>query len=94
MYANKMELNLHEYGLDSMMDIESVLKFANLEDIIEWPIDGRGVIAHHTATFNGEYGWSPTPHGHDVDTFQHYANMFVETSDLKAWFLVLNWLRH
>lgn len=84
MYANKMELNLHEYGLDSMMDIESVLKFASLEDIIEWPIDGRGVIAHHTATFNGEYGWSPTPHGHDVDTFQHYANMFVETSDLKS----------
>ncbi len=82
-YAHTRELNMHEYGLDSFMNYESVLKYASLGDIIEWPIISDSVIAHHTATFNGVYGWGPTPHGHDIATFMHYAGMFLEPSSVK-----------
>lgn len=81
-YALRNELNLHEYGLDSFMNIGSVKKYASREEIFEWPVAERGTVAHHTATFNGEYGWNPTPHGFDVSTLIHYASMFIEVNDL------------
>ncbi|MBR6934943.1 MAG: hypothetical protein IKH41_05600 [Clostridia bacterium] len=76
--------NLHEYGLDSMMNYESVAKFATQKEMEQWPIDQKGTIAYHTATFNGMKGWNPTPYGYDIDTFIHYASQFVEVTDLKS----------
>ena len=76
--------NLHEYGLDSMMNLESIAKFATKEEMEQWPIDPAGTVAYHTATFNGMKGWQQTPYGYDIDTFIHYASQFVEVTDLES----------
>ncbi len=76
--------NFHEYGLDSMMNLESIARFATAEEMAEWPIDQSGTIAYHTATFNGMKGWQQTPYGYDIDTFIHYASQFVEVKDLES----------
>lgn len=76
--------NLHEYGLDAMMNLESIAKFATAEEMAEWPINPEGTIAYHTATFNGMKGWTQTPYGYDIDTFIHYASQFVEVNDLQS----------
>jgi len=76
--------NLHEYGLDAMMNLESIAKFATAEEMAEWPINPEGTIAYHTATFNGMKGWTQTPYGYDIDTFIHYASQFVEVNDLES----------
>ncbi len=81
-YGLSNELNLHEYGLDSFMNISSVRRYAALQDMLEWPYRQRGVISYHTATFNGAYGWSPTPHGFDMDTYRYYASMFTPVNNL------------
>ena len=77
-------LNLHEYGLDSMMNMESIAKYATKQEMEQWPIDPAGTVAYHTATFNGMKGWTPTPYGYDIDTFIHYASQFVEVKDLES----------
>lgn len=82
-YANRLYLNLHEYGLDSMMNLESIARYATKEEMEKWPIDPEGTIAHHTATFNGNLGWNESPHGHDVDTLMHYASYFLNVKSLK-----------
>ena len=76
--------NLHEYGLDAMMNMESIAKYATEEEMAQWPIDPEGTIAYHTATFNGMKGWNQTPYGYDIDTFIHYASQFVEVNDLES----------
>ncbi len=76
--------NLHEYGLDSMMNLESIAKFATAKEMAQWPIDQLGTIAYHTATFNGMKGWQQTPYGYDIDTFIHYASQFVEVNSLES----------
>ena len=76
--------NFHEYGLDSMMNLESIARYATEEEMAEWPIDPAGTIAYHTATFNGMKGWNMTPYGYDIDTFIHYASQFVEVTDLES----------
>ena len=81
-YANMKNINLHEYGLDSMMNLESIAKFATEEEMQQWPLDPKGTIAYHTATFNGMHGWNPSPHGYDIDTFIHYASFFIEVDSL------------
>ncbi len=82
-YTNMQNLNMTEYGLSCMMNYESIQKFASAEEIAEWPIDPAGTVAYHTATFNGMLGWTPSPWGYDIDTFKHYASMFVEVDSLK-----------
>jgi len=81
-YAHSYECNMHEYGLDAFMNIGSIKKYATLQEMLEWPIKKFGTVAHHTATFNGEYGWSPTPYGHDIVTFEHYASMFTPVDNI------------
>ena len=76
--------NLHEYGLDAMMNMESIARFATKEEMEQWPIDPEGTIAYHTATFNGMKGWQQTPYGYDIDTFIHYASQFVEVDSLES----------
>lgn len=76
--------NLHEYGLDAMMNLDSIAKYATKEEMEQWPIDPEGTIAYHTATFNGMKGWQQTPYGYDIDTFIHYASQFVEVDSLES----------
>ncbi len=76
--------NLHEYGLDAMMNMDSIAKYATKEEMEQWPIDPEGTVAYHTATFNGMKGWTQTPYGYDVDTFIHYASQFVEVDSLES----------
>ncbi|MBQ3894067.1 MAG: fibronectin type III domain-containing protein, partial [Clostridia bacterium] len=76
--------NLHEYGLDAMMNIESIAKFATAKEMAQWPVDPKGTVAYHTATFNGMKGWTQTPYGYDIDTFIHYASQFVEVDSLES----------
>ena len=76
--------NLHEYGLDAMMNLDSIARFATEKEMAEWPIDPKGTIAYHTATFNGAKGWNQTPYGYDIDTFIHYASQFVEVDSLAS----------
>lgn len=83
-YANLTGVNLHEYGLDSMMNLESVLKYATQAEVDEFPVDPKGTIAHHSATFNGGLGWNPTPYGYDIDTFIHYASDFLTVDSVQA----------
>lgn len=75
--------NLHEYGLDAMMNMESIAKYATKEEMEQWPIDPKGTVAYHTATFNGAKGWNTTPYGYDIDTYIHYAEQFVEVDSLE-----------
>ena len=59
-YANLTGVNLHEYGLDSMMNLESVLKYATQAEVDEFPVDPR----EHSPPFrdfNGGVGWNPSP---------------------------------
>ncbi len=76
--------NLHEYGLGSMMNLESIAKYATAEEMAQWPIDPEGTIAYHTSTFNGMKGWNPSPHGYDIDTHIWYASLFAEVNDLES----------
>ena len=82
-YANKLNYNFHEYGLGAMMNMDSIAKYATAEEMAEWPINRRGTIAYHTATFNGSEGWTPTPWGYDIDTHIHYASFFLQTDSLE-----------
>ncbi len=82
-YTNMQNLNMTEYGLSCMMNYESIQKYATAEELAEWPINASGTIAYHTATFNGMLGWTPSPWGYDIDTFTHYASMFVEVDSLE-----------
>ena len=81
-YANFLNLNLTEYGLGAMMNMDSIAKYATAEEMAQWPISQRGVISYHTATFNGFEGWNPSPYGYDIDTHLHYANTFIKTDSL------------
>lgn len=82
-FWNSKNTNLGEYGLDGMMNLESMLKFASEEEIMQWPVSQSGSVAYHTSTFNGRYGWQQTPYGWDIDTFKHYASMFVELDSIE-----------
>ena len=81
-YTSLENLNMSEYGLGAMMDRSSIEKFASEKELAEWPIGAKNSIAYHTATFNGFYGWNPTPYGYDIDTHLHYAAYFTDVSDL------------
>ncbi len=81
-YWNLQDANLHEYGMDSMMNLESIAKYATADEMAQWPIDPNGTIAQHTATFNGVRGWNPTPYGYDIDTLIHYASDFLKVDSL------------
>ena len=81
-YGFSNEKNMHEYGLDAFMNLSSVRRYASLAEMLEWPVRSRGVISYHTATFNGAHGWSPTPHGFDMETYVHYASMFTPVNNL------------
>ncbi|MBR0159024.1 MAG: Ig-like domain-containing protein [Clostridia bacterium] len=76
--------NLHEYGLDAMMNLDSIARFATEKEMAQWPIDPKSTVAYHTATFNGAKGWTQTPYGYDIDTFIHYASQFVEVDSLAS----------
>lgn len=82
-YADFKNLNLMEYGLDGMMNLDSIAKFATEGEMTTWPIARSGTVAYHTATFNGTTGWTATPYGYDVDTFIHYASTFLEVNGLE-----------
>ena len=82
-YSNFKNLNLMEYGLDGMMNLDSIAKYATGDNLNEWPISRNGVLAYHTATFNGTTGWTATPYGYDVDTFLHYASDFLKVDSLE-----------
>ncbi len=81
-YSDMQNVNLTEYGLGAMMNMDSIARYATAEEMAEWPISQRGVISYHTATFNGFEGWTPSPYGYDVDTHLHYANTFIHTDSL------------
>lgn len=81
-YSNMLNVNLTEYGLGAMMNMDSIAKYATAEEMAEWPVDQKGVISYHTATFNGFEGWNPSPHGYDIDTHLHYASMFYKVDSL------------
>lgn len=81
-YSNMQNVNLTEYGLGAMMNLDSIAKYATAAEMARWPIDQKGVISYHTATFNGFEGWNPSPHGYDIDTHLHYASMFCKVDSL------------
>lgn len=81
-YSNMLNLNLTEYGLGAMMNLDSIAKYATAQEMAQWPVDQKGVIAYHTATFNGFEGWNPSPYGYDIDTHLHYASMFYQVDSL------------
>ncbi len=82
-YTHVTELNMSEYGLGAMMNLQSIKKFATEAEISEWPIGKKSSIAYHTATFDGYYGWMQTPYGHDIATHEHYAAFFTDVSNLE-----------
>ena len=81
-YSDMRNVNLTEYGLGAMINLDSIDKYATAAEMAEWPVDQKGVIAYHTATFNGFEGWTPSPHGYDIDTHLHYASMFYKVDSL------------
>ena len=66
------------------MDAVILANFATEAEMAEWPIDPEGVVAYHTATFNGMKGWNPTPYGYDIDNFIYRASQFVTVNSLKS----------
>ena len=81
-YSEMKNVNLTEYGLGAMMNMDSIAKYATAAEMAEWPVSQRGVISYHTATFNGYEGWNPSPYGYDIDTHLHYASMFCKVDSL------------
>ncbi|MBQ4113297.1 MAG: fibronectin type III domain-containing protein, partial [Clostridia bacterium] len=81
-YSDMQNVNLTEYGLGAMMNLDSIAKYATAAEMAEWPVDQKGVIAYHTSTFNGFEGWNPSPHGYDIDTHLHYASTFYKVDSL------------
>ncbi len=81
-YTSTNYLNMHEYGLGSMMNRQSIEKFASSAELAQWPIASNSSIAYHTATFNGYYNWNPTPHGYDIDTHMYYASLYSDEESL------------
>lgn len=81
-YSDMLNVNLTEYGLGAMMNMDSIAKYATAEEMKQWPVDQNGVIAYHTSTFNGYEGWNPSPYGYDIDTHLHYASMFYKVDSL------------
>lgn len=81
-YTDWANVNMSEYGLGAMMNRQSIEKFATESELSQWPIDRKNSISYHTATFNGYYGWMPTPYGYDIDAHMHYASLFTDADSL------------
>ena len=81
-YTSVKYLNMHEYGLGSMMNKQSIAKFATEAELNEWPIGKKSSIGYHTATFNGYSGWTQTPYGYDIAAHTHYASLFTDVDSL------------
>ncbi len=81
-YSNMLNVNLTEYGLGAMMNMDSIAKYATEKEMDTWPVHPKSSIAYHTATFNGYEGWNPSPYGYDIDTHLHYASMFLKVDSL------------
>ena len=82
-YSRVQDLNFHEFGLDSLMNLDSIAKYATEDEMTAWPLPEDGTVAYHTATFNGYTHWTQTPYGYDMAAFEHYAGMFTEVTSLE-----------
>ena len=69
-----------EFGLNTMMNMESIAKVAPAEELEEWPVDLEGSVAHHTALW-GKAGLT-TIQG-DVNSAMYYGGEFVEMDSLE-----------
>lgn len=69
-----------EYGNASLMNRESIAKFATEEEMAEWPISYDNSISHHTPKFGAGYSGN-SPIG-DLGILMRFASQFVCVENL------------
>lgn len=69
-----------EYGQASMMNMESIAKYATPEEMAQWPLAQDGTLAWHCFVWNGSN--FPVVHG-DLNTMAWYGGEFLTVDSLE-----------
>ena len=69
-----------EFGMETMMNLESIAKVADEEELTQWPIDPNGSVAHHTALW-GKAGLHLIKG--DINAMEHYGSKFLKIDSLE-----------
>lgn len=79
----------NEYGLDTLMNVESLRRIAPPEERDMYPWRHFTAMAHHTATFNYDYivNKARRPKGSDVDNFTWFGSLYLPQHDLESFVL-------
>ena len=85
-YARRPGVCQTEYGLDTLMNVESLRRISPPEEHEMYPWRHFSAMAHHTATFNHDYivNKARRPKGSDVDNFTWFGSLYLPQHDLES----------
>lgn len=85
-YARRPGICQNEYGLDTLMNVESLRRIAPPEERDMYPWRRFTAMSHHTATFNHDYivNKARRPKGSDVDNFTWFGSLYLPQHDLES----------
>ncbi len=69
-----------EFGMETMMNLESIAKVADEKELTQWPIDPNGSVAHHTALWNKAQLHLIKG---DINAMEHYGSKFLKIDSLE-----------
>ena len=88
-YASRCGVCQNEYGLDTLMNVESLRRISPPEEHDMFPWRHFTAMAHHTATFNYDYIVNSfmRPKGKDVENFVWFGRLYFPQTDLVSFVL-------
>ena len=88
-YAERYGVCQNEYGLDTLMNVESLRRISPPEEHDMFPWRHFTAMAHHTATFNYDYiaPRAMRPKGRDVENFTWFGSLYYPQTDLASFVL-------
>lgn len=88
-YADRYGVCQNEFGLDTLMNVESLRRISPPEEHDMFPWRHFTAMAHHTATFNYDYivNRFMRPKGKDVENFVWFGSLYHPQADLASFVL-------
>lgn len=88
-YARRPGICQNEYGLDTLMNVESLRRISPPEEHEMYPWRHFSALSHHTATFNHDYivNKARRPKGSDVENFTWFGSLYLPQHDLESFVL-------
>ncbi len=80
-YLNVYDTFLSEFGLASMPNVESILKYSSEEELNTWPITENSSIWHHTPLFGK---CSSSYAKGDIAMMSYFADEFIELDSVES----------